>query len=107
MIDLLSDERLLEEQAISNEYFNVLDAISLINNEKSHLFQIEMKLISLYGAIKDNSDLKTYTNELGYILERPISEDGIKTLRDILIRLKKKVRPDLNLLNEIIVKKIK
>lgn len=107
MIDLLSDERLLEEQAISNEYFNVLNAISLINNEKNHLFLIEMGLISLYETIKDNSDWKTYIDELGYILGHPISEDDIETLKDILIRLKKKLRPNLNLSNEIIVKKIK
>lgn len=107
IIDLLSDEGLLEERAISNEYLNVLNTISLINNAKNHLFQIEMGLISLYGAIKDNSGLKTYIDELDYILEHPISEDDIETLKDMLIRLKKKLRLNLNFSNGITVKKIK
>ncbi|WP_455592481.1 hypothetical protein [Bacteroides sp.] len=108
IIDLFSDERLLEKRAVSDEYFNLLNVISLINNEDNCcLFQVEMGLISLYEVIKDNSDLNIYICELDYVLRRSISGDDIENLKSLLVRMEKDFRANLNLSNEILVKKIR
>lgn len=106
---LLSDEKILDEQAISSISYSARNILIFIDNRKSFhpdffMFQLEFGIIGFYEKIKHNPKLNIYTEQIKMNLQFQISEKIIDSIKGLLEKIQEEESLPKDLHNPIVKK---